>query len=136
MGALRRGEAPDGPPWMLTSPVADLAVHLEDLREALGAASDPAAPVTRLGFAVFRNWLHTRLVRRGLPALRLTDGDEEWVLGDGEPAATLTASRAELFAVISGRRSEARIRALGWDAEPYLPVISPYPLPVDQVPVG
>ncbi|WP_435121092.1 FAD-dependent monooxygenase [Amycolatopsis thermoflava] len=136
VGALRRGEAPDGPPWMLTSPVADLAVHLEDLREALGAASDPAAPVTRLGFAVFRNWLHSRLVRRGLPALRLTDGDEEWVLGEGEPAATLTASRAELFAVISGRRSEARIRALGWDAEPYLPVISPYPLPVDQVPVG
>ncbi|AIJ23572.1 hypothetical protein [Amycolatopsis methanolica] len=114
----------------------DHGVHLEDLREALGAASDPAAPVTRLGFAVFRNWLHTRLVRRGVPALRLTDGDEEWVLGEGEPAATLTAPRAELFAVISGRRSEARIRALGWDAEPYLPVISPYPLPVGQMPVG
>lgn len=133
---LRRGEGPvfDGPAWMLTSPVADLAVHLEDLRAALGAQSDPDAPVTALGFAVFREWLHARIGACGLPALRLSDGTRHWVLGEGPPGATLTAPAPELFALLSGRRSLTRILDAGWDGDPapYLPVISPYPLPPDE----
>lgn len=134
---LRRGQGPifDHPAWMVTSPIADLAVHLEDLREALGAAGDPDAPVTRLGFAVFRNWLRTRIVERGLPALRLSDGAKDRVLGEGPPGATLTAPRPELFALLSGRRSVAQILGADWNGDPgpYLPIISPYPLPQDEV---
>lgn len=130
--------ASNAPEWMRTAPVADLAVHLEDLREALGQETDLGAPVTRLGFAVYRNWLRARIAERALPPLRLSDGHQHWVLGDGEPGATVTAPRADLFRIITGRRSEAQIRALDWvgDPAPYLPVIAPYPLPSDPPPSG
>ncbi|PXY29097.1 hypothetical protein BAY59_15820 [Prauserella coralliicola] len=135
---LRRGSGPvaSGPAWLLTAPVADLAVHLDDLCEALGEPVDEGAAVSRLGFAVYRGWLRARITRLGLPALRLSDGVEHWVLGDGEPAAGVTAPRHELFRAISGRRSAARIRGLAWtgDPEPYLPVLAPYPMPVDERP--
>jgi 2-polyprenyl-6-methoxyphenol hydroxylase-like FAD-dependent oxidoreductase len=135
--ALRRGEgfAEHAPPWMFTAPAADLAVHLHDLRGTLRRPGDRDAPVTRLGFAVYRDWLGSRVTQSGLPALRLSDGTDDWVLGHGDAHATLTASRFELFRTISGRRSAARIRALGWtgDPEPYLPIISPYPLPTEGV---
>ena len=132
--SLRRGDkaACDVPTWMLASALADLSAHLEDLNEALGVPSDPDAVVTRAGFSSFRSWLGRRISSTGLAPLLLTDGSEEWQLGgEGWPGASLTASRQELFRVISGRRSLATIDALLWegDAAAYLPVLSPYPLP-------
>lgn len=133
---LREGSGPgmDGPAWLRVAPAADLAVHLDDLREALGTGvghtGDDAA--SRLGFTVYRNWLGTRIAQRGLPPLRLFDGTREWVLGgEGEPAATVQAVGHELFRAVAGRRSAADIRAFRWagDPEPYLPVLAPYPLP-------
>ncbi|WP_433158801.1 FAD-dependent monooxygenase [Kribbella sp. CA-247076] len=133
--AMRRGELPDGPPWLLSAPVGDLAVHLADLREALGLEPDERSPITHFGFAAYRDWLHARIAEHGLPALRLSDGHKDWVLGPGEPGTTLTAGRTELFRAITGRRSAAAIRAYEWsgDPSPYLPVIAPYALPADQV---
>lgn len=137
---LRTGAGPvfDGPAWMVTAPVADLAVHLHDLSEALGRDPDDGSAVARLGFSVYRSWLSARIVERGLASLRLSDGEREWTLGEGEPAVTLTADRHELFRAITGRRSLSRLRAYKWDGDPvpYLPVISPYPLPPDRVPAG
>ena len=133
--ALRTGHGPaaDVPRWMLGSPAADLAVHLDDLAEALGTETAPDSDVTRTGFALYRRWLAARIAHRGLPALRLTDGEHEWLAGAGEPAATLRAGRDELFRTISGRRSAAAITRLHWEgaAAPYLDVLSPYPLPAD-----
>lgn len=133
VGLLHRGSgAMDGAPaWLVSSPAADLSVHLDDLREALGLAPDPGSAVARFGFAMYRQWLHARLVQQGLPALRLRAGEREWVAGRGEPAATLTADRHELFRTITGRRGAERVRGYAWDGDPdpYLPVISPYPLP-------
>jgi hypothetical protein len=108
-------------------------VHLDDLREALQVDAEAGPAVTRLGFRSYRQWLHARIVGRGLPALRLRDGTREWVLGHGEPAATLIADRYALFRAIAGRRSAREIRSYDWrgDPEPYLPVIAPYPLPPD-----
>ena len=131
--AVRRGEpaACDVPPWMHTAPVADLAAHLEDLRETVGLAPDPSSLVTRSGFAIYRAWLDARLRNRGLPALLLTDGHDEWSLGgDGMPGLSLEAGRDEMFRGISGRRSLDQVGE--WvrdgDIRPYLSVISPYPL--------
>jgi uncharacterized protein (TIGR03083 family) len=131
--SLRSGveRAVAGPPWMLTAPVADLAVHLDDLREALGADPEPDGDITRTGFAIYRSWLKTRLGETGSPTLALSDGPRTWVLGQGDPAATLTADRHELFRMIAGRRSEATILGQRWQGDPtaYLPVLSPYPYP-------
>ena len=130
---LRAGERLARAAWSLTAPVADLAVHVDDLREALQVDAEVGPAVTRLGFRAYRHWLHARIVERGLPALRLRDGAREWVLGNGEPATTVTADRHALFRAIAGRRSAREIRSYDWrgDPEPYLPVIAPYPLPPD-----
>ena len=132
--ALRRGSgAPlDGPAWVVPAPAADLAVHLGDLREAVGAPPDPGGAPARFGFAAYRDWLHQRLVEEGLPPIRLDDGEHRWTVGGGEPAGSVTAPTDELFRMITGRRSASRIRGYGWttDPTPYLAVIAPYPLPV------
>ena len=132
---MRRGDGPDGPAWLLSAPVGDLAVHLADLREALGLEPDETSPITHFGFAAYRDWLHARIAESGLPSLRLSDGHRDWVLGSGDPGATLTAGRDELFRAITGRRSASAIRAYDWsgDPAPYLAIISPYPLPADRL---
>lgn len=131
--ALRRGDgfAATAPSWIHGAPAADLGVHLHDLREALGCPGDEDAPVTRYAYGVYREWFGQRLSVAGLPAVRLDDHTRVWSVGDGEPAITVRGDRFELFRALSGRRTEARIRSLDWDADPsaYLPVIAPYPLP-------
>ncbi|WP_436498626.1 FAD-dependent monooxygenase [Actinokineospora sp. HUAS TT18] len=128
---LRRGTGPDGPAWLVSSPASDLAVHLDDLREALGLPPDPESAAARFGFAMYRKWLHARIAERGLPALRLSGDRREWVLGRGEPAATVAAEDYELFRAITGRRAAEQVRGYEWSgsSDPYLAVISPYSLP-------
>jgi uncharacterized protein (TIGR03083 family) len=136
VAGLRRGRpaVAGAEEWGYAAPVGDLAVHLGDLREALGL---PAAdgPLARWGFAAYRAWLGQRLAACGLPALVLDGGSRRWQVGDGEPAGSVAAAPYELFRIVSGRRSAARIRSLPWttDPAPYLPVIAPYPLPVEAV---
>ena len=67
--ALRSGEEPLGaaPAWMVSAPAADLAVHLADLREALGLPADADGTTARFGFGAYRGWLHQRLVASGRP---------------------------------------------------------------------
>ena len=78
-------------------------------------------------------WLDMRLQATGAPALRIRAGTTEWVVGDGPPAATVTAPAFELFRALSGRRSLDQIRAFDWegDAERYLDVFSPFEPPKD-----
>jgi uncharacterized protein (TIGR03083 family) len=133
VSALRRGDGPfaEAPPWLVVASVGDIAVHLADLREALGLPPDETGPVAASGFGLYRDWLHQRLVQSGLPALRLSDGRREWLLGEGELVASVTVDAYELFRMVSGRRSARQIAGYAWtgDPAPYLPVISPYPLP-------
>ncbi len=131
--ALRRGDpaACDVPEWMVSAPVADLAVHLGDLREALGLPPAPDSPIARAGFSLYRAWLGARVTARGLAPLRLVAGDREWLLGgDGEPGAVLRGEPHELFRAITGRRPLAEVKTMAWNGDPsaYLPVLSPYPL--------
>ncbi len=133
--ALRRGDsaATDVPTWMIGAPVADLAVHLADLREALGLPPETETLVGTHGFAGYRAWLGDRLTARGLAPLRLadpTDPSSAWVLGgDADPGACLEADAYELFRAISGRRRLEDVRSWSWQGDPssYLPLLSPYP---------
>jgi uncharacterized protein (TIGR03083 family) len=126
---------PSAPAWMLPAPVADLAVHLHDVRGALGTPGDRDAPATRLGLRIYAHWLGERLNQAGCPALRLRAAGREWAEGSGRPAATLTASAFELFRALSGRRNIGQVRALAWDGdpEPYLGLFAPYPMPVSPL---
>jgi uncharacterized protein (TIGR03083 family) len=134
MEPMLGGAAPlpaGSPAWLRSAPVADLAVHLHDVRGALALPGDRDAAVTALGLRIYARWLGQRLEARGRPALRLRAGGREWVEGAGPPAATLAAEPFELFRALSGRRSADQLRSLAWDGDPapYLDVLAPYPLP-------
>ena len=103
---------------------------------ALGVVSkerDSEATSLCLESAIY--WLDMRLQAKSLPALRLRTGDDEWVIGDGIPAATVTAPKFELFRALSGRRSLDQIRDFSWDGDPgpYLAVFSPFEPPVAAI---
>jgi hypothetical protein len=69
-----------------------------------------------------------RAARRQLPALRVRYAGKERVTGEGEPAATWSGERFELFRALAGRRSNAQIAAMEWEGDPtpYLDLISMY----------
>lgn len=109
----------------------DAWTHEHDVRGALnrpGARVEPA--VTYLlgelvgGFGA--GWS-----RRGMPAVRLVGDAREWVLGDGEPAATLHASDYELVRMFMGRRSRRQMLAMKWDGDPtpFIDHLHVFPLP-------
>ena len=114
---------------MLAAPVGDLAVHLDDLTEALGVRTSADSPITRACFELYVRWLSARLHRRSLPAVRLTDGRREWIAGDGIPRASVRADRYDLFRMISGRRRAAWIASLPWDGDPTAVMTSSRPIP-------
>ena len=126
---------PGTPAWLVSAPVADLAVHLHDVRGALRRPGDQDTPATRLGLRIYARWLGERLDQAGRPALRLRTGNREWVEGSGRPAAILTAGAFELFRALSGRRSPGQVRAFAWDGdpEPYLDLFAPYPMPASPL---
>ena len=74
---------PGAPAWLLSAPVADLAVHLHDVRGALHLPGDRDAPASALGLRIYASWLGQRLHQSGRPALRLRTPEHEWLAGFG-----------------------------------------------------
>ena len=98
--------------------ILDLTTHEHDIRGALSCPGgrDSSGVLVGVDFAATMG-MAASLSGRGLPALRVKAGDREWVVGDGEPAASVEAPPFELFRAMTGRRSANQIRALGWDGE-------------------
>jgi uncharacterized protein (TIGR03083 family) len=103
--------------------VIDLFTHEHDVRAAIGApaASEPEAE-DAADFVVqtVTGWLDQTLRSKELPALRVRAASEaEWVLGSGEPAATVTLpSKFELARALTGRRSRRQLEGYDWDPAP------------------
>ena len=135
---ILRGEqpAPQPFPFVELVPVNDLAVHLHDIRGALQQPKDRDTPLVSLAFASYVAAFAIRLNARGLPPVRIRyDGGKERVTGEGEPAATWTGERFELFRALAGRRSNAQIAAMQWDGDPtpYIPLASMYGVRADAL---
>lgn len=100
--------------------IPELWAHEYDIRAALvwlGPDLDQATSyvVGRLISQFQERWREAKL-----PAVRLV-GDEGdwWLLGDGEPVATLTATGDfEIARMLLGRRSRAQILAMDWEGDP------------------
>lgn len=120
--------------------VFDVAIHEQDIRGALDRPGGTESDAFDFALQGFVGSIDGRLRSRGVPALRILCGKQEWILGDGEPAATLTADSAlELHRLISGRRSNRQAAKLAWDGDPtpYLPLLSVFgPLPERDVEEG
>ncbi len=111
--------------------VADTVTHEHDICGALNRAGgrDAAAADGTLQWLV--DVFNDRLLAGQLPALRIAAGDQEWVIGTGEPAATVTAPDTfELLRALIGRRSVTQVAGWKWEGEagPYLGVFAPWGL--------
>ncbi|HEX2295650.1 MAG TPA: maleylpyruvate isomerase family mycothiol-dependent enzyme [Actinomycetota bacterium] len=108
--------------------VTDLGIHQHDVYGAVGVVRDRDAVPVRIGVATYVAGIDIRLRASGGPSLRLVNEHKEVVAGPGEPAATVRASRFELFRALSGRRSPGQLRAYEWegDPEPFLELFYPY----------
>ncbi len=102
-----------------TSPplLVDITSHELDVRGALGDRG--ARQSDGVGFAV-----HAVLEGRtaswpiDVPSVHITCAHETWVLGQGDPAATLGSGDFELVRWLLGRRSRRQVRALPWRGDP------------------
>ena len=114
--------------------ILDLTTHEHDIRGALSSPGERDSAGVRVGldFAVTMG-LAASIEGRRLPALRVVAGRDEWVVGDGEPAASVEGSPFDVFRAMTGRRSANQIRALDWDgdADVFVPAFGygPFTLP-------
>lgn len=111
--------------WIL---VTDVGVHLQDLQGALGTTEFKDALASSLALRSYVEAMRVRSVHEKIPAFRIRADNREWVIGNGDPVATLTGETWELGRAASGRRSPDQVRAYDWDGdpEPYLPLFYPY----------
>ena len=131
--SLRRGDGPPtaGPAWMVAAPVADLAVHLADLRGRRSGFPPTASGATaRFGFGAYRDWLHQRLVA-GTPRHPAHRRRRGWRVGPGDRSEASRARRTPCSARSPDGAARPTSEASDWttDPTPYLEVIAPYPLP-------
>jgi uncharacterized protein (TIGR03083 family) len=130
--AFAGGNAPD-------QLVFDTVTHEHDLRTALDrpGARDDAAVGVALRFV--RDTWPLATAHLDVPPLRIRSRDTELVVGD-DPDTTLELSAFEALRALTGRRSEAQIRALPWpagdDATRWLPAFTwgPFTLATTDVP--
>lgn len=128
---LMRGEKPwpEGTmPFAERILLTDITVHQQDIFGALGIdRARDGAPI-RMGLSAYVVGMGWRLAGAKLPPLRFEVEDKSYTAGEGDPGATVRASRYELFRAMSGRRSPEQIAAYDWngEAEPYIPYFYPY----------
>lgn len=119
------------PPMMGDLLIGDVVTHLQDIRGALGVPGDREGAAVDLALDGYLRAIGGRISGAGLPALRIRHDNGEQVVGEGEPAATVTASSFELLRALAGRRTHEQIAAFEWDGDPtpYLPIFSSYGFP-------
>ncbi|HUS62152.1 MAG TPA: maleylpyruvate isomerase family mycothiol-dependent enzyme [Acidimicrobiales bacterium] len=115
--------------------VADLATHEQDIRGALRRPGGEGSPGFDIALQLYVAGVDRRLRKRGLPAMRISAGTDEWLLGEGAPAATLTATPYELFRAVAGRRSKRQTASYDWSgkADQVLEAIPQFPYAAEDI---
>jgi uncharacterized protein (TIGR03083 family) len=113
---------------LIPAPLAiDVITHEQDIRGALHAAHLDDDAALRFAVTGYSMGLGRRVKAAQLPALRLRDPARGFdaTAGEGEPAATVSATEFDLFRTLAGRRSRAQVEAFDWsgDPTPYLDVL-------------
>ena len=109
----------------------DLAVHEQDLRGAVDQPGARDSLAVKAGLDTYAFRFKRKVEGAGLPGVVVTDGDNEWRAGEGEPAATVRGDGFELFRALTGRRTAEEIERLEWtgDPAPFVPVFPLYGTP-------
>ena len=135
---MMRGEKPwpEGSlPFVEHVIVTDTAVHQQDIFGALGINRGRDSVPIKVGLRTYVAGIGLRLASSGILPLRFDYGEKAYTGGDGEPGATVRASRFELFRATSGRRSPEQVAAYDWegDPDPYIPYFYPYGIRKDAL---
>ena len=118
-----------GPPaqWAF----GDAVTHEADVLGTVGAGRVPADAVALALKGSIARWREVLgATSLGTLVVRAPDLREWWIGTHEDPEATVVeAPSYEVFRALSGRRSEAQVRAWSWsaDASPYLAAGLPYP---------
>lgn len=94
--------------------VNDIVVHEGDLHEALGLEPPAVGLATSLTLGGFAFSLDYRIRRRALPALALEYDGKRRVVGEGDPAAVVSADRTTLVRLMASRLTVAQVLELAW----------------------
>jgi uncharacterized protein (TIGR03083 family) len=98
--------------------VMDAFTHEWDLRRVLGVPVPAGHPAYPNALDLLVTGFAASVRQRGLPALRIETDGRHWTIGEGEPVATLSGPRNDVYRSLAGRRTHEQIAALGWTAEP------------------
>lgn len=123
-------------PWMVTRLVADLVTHEHDIRGALQQPGARDSAAIGLGLVRYAPFFLERVGDAGLAPVAVEAGERRWGPAPGEAAITVTGSPFEVLRALTGRRSRAQVARLRWDGadpSPYLPLISPYGQPLEDL---
>jgi uncharacterized protein (TIGR03083 family) len=108
--------APFGDDGMVSRVPIDAWTHEQDIRTAVERPGGRDAPVVAWAAPNMVARFAERWTSEPLAPVRIVGSSQEWLLGDGEPVATLRVSDYELVRLLVGRRSRAQAVAL-WDGE-------------------
>ena len=98
--------------------VADLYVHYQDVRTAVGLGPDADGLTVAVALDHYLRYLSELLVTHCWGTLEIAAGQETRSLGgNGRHHACLTAEPWELLRAVSGRRSDRQLRALDWSGD-------------------
>jgi uncharacterized protein (TIGR03083 family) len=119
--------------------VMDAFTHELDVRYAIGTRLPAEHPAFAGAFEVLAAGFAAAVEDHGLPAVRLSTESTQWMVGPGDPAATVTATRYDIFRSLAGRRTHRQITDLDWDRDSHrwLPAFTwgpftPPPSPVER----
>ena len=97
--------------------VSDCSMHELDVRNAVGDTGARDTDGVRIAMSHYANGFAERVVAAGLGPIALDVGDEIVVVGDGEPAVSVAATRFEISRALSGRRSADQIQGYAWERD-------------------
>ena len=109
------------PGFVPMTTTADVITHEQDIRAAVHEPGARDVEGVRIGVKTYVGRLRQSM--KGLPPLRVNaEGFRDFMVGQGEPAASVSAETFEMFRALAGRRSRAQVLAYDWegDPEPYL----------------
>ena len=98
--------------------VADLFIHVQDIRHALELPAERYVPAVMVGLDHYLGFLDGLLREAGWGTLTVTTPEERHVLGGTGPhEISLRATSFETLRALAARRSVAQLRAMDWSGD-------------------
>jgi uncharacterized protein (TIGR03083 family) len=114
---------------------SDVLSHELDVRAALGLDQPIGTPAFDAAVERHVALLADRLVAAGLGPVGILAGERSWVVGDGQPVASVRVDPFELLRGLTGRRTPAQVAEWDWDSmgDDYAAVWSAYGVPAEEL---